>query len=102
MLIASARPEEEHQPEKHELVPHDSIVSRADGSAGKCALRDTRPKGQVQKQDETPTRKISFEQWRILRGANVRRGKEIFGAANLAKRELWAGSFPWAGQWLGW
>jgi len=46
MLIASARPEEEHQPEKHELVPHDSIVSRAAGSAGKCALRDTRPKGQ--------------------------------------------------------
>ena len=31
MLIASARPEEEHQPEKHELVPHDSIVSRTDG-----------------------------------------------------------------------
>ena len=46
MLIASARPEEEHQPEKHELVPHDSIVSGAMEKAGKCAVRDTRAKGQ--------------------------------------------------------
>jgi hypothetical protein len=61
MLVASARPEEEHQPEKHELVPHASIVTRADGSAGKCALRDTRPKGQVGKTRELQTGGMNFQ-----------------------------------------
>src|SRR5207302_4339201 len=47
MLIASARPEEDYQPEKHELTPHDFIVSGATGRTGKGAVRDTRAKGQV-------------------------------------------------------
>jgi hypothetical protein len=46
MLIASARPEEEHQPEKRELVAHDSIVSAPEGISWKVCFQDTRPKGQ--------------------------------------------------------
>jgi hypothetical protein len=33
MLIASADTEEDEHTEKHELVPHDSIVARATGKA---------------------------------------------------------------------
>src|SRR5256885_3386723 len=42
----SARPEEDRKPEKHELGPHDSIVAGITSKAGKCAVRDTRTKGQ--------------------------------------------------------
>src|SRR5437773_11573406 len=47
MFVASAGPEEEHKPEKHELRPHDSIVAGITRKTGKCAVRDTRTKGQV-------------------------------------------------------
>src|SRR5258708_22585375 len=47
MLIASAHTEEDDDPEKHELMPHDSIVSAAMGKARRCVVRDTRAKGQV-------------------------------------------------------
>jgi len=46
MFVASARPEEDRKPEKHELGPHDSIVAGITSKAGKCAVRDTRTKGQ--------------------------------------------------------
>jgi hypothetical protein len=49
MLIASADPEKDENPEKHELVPHDSIVAGATLKPGNCAVRDTRAKGQVEK-----------------------------------------------------
>src|SRR6266568_6502351 len=47
MLVASADPEEDENPEKHELVPHNSIVTAATRKPGNCAVRDTRAKGQV-------------------------------------------------------
>ena len=57
MLIASARPEEDYQPEKHELTPHDSILSGTTVRAGNCALQGTRAKGQVAKTDRTTKKK---------------------------------------------
>jgi len=47
MLVASARTEEDKHAEKHELVPHDSILAGAAGAAARCAVGDTRAKGQV-------------------------------------------------------
>src|SRR5439155_2984199 len=52
MHIASARTEEDYQPEKHELTPHDSILSGTTVRAGNCALQGTRAKGQVAKLTE--------------------------------------------------
>src|SRR5712692_9329357 len=47
MFVASTRPEEDEHTEKHELVPHDSIVARTTRKTGRCAVRGTRAKGQV-------------------------------------------------------
>src|SRR5712692_809794 len=47
MFFASTRPEEDEHTEKHELVPHDSIVARTTRKTGWCAVRGTRAKGQV-------------------------------------------------------
>ena len=49
VFIASADPEEGERAEKHEFVPHASIVSGATGKEGKCVVQDTRAKGQVAK-----------------------------------------------------
>src|SRR5437016_2312985 len=54
MLVAPAHPEEDEHAEKHELVPHDSIVSGATGKDRKCAVRDTRRKDRWARQAETP------------------------------------------------
>jgi hypothetical protein len=61
MLVAPARPEEDEHTEKHELVPHDSIVSGATGKARKCAVRDTRRKDRSPKLGEWPTGKRNFQ-----------------------------------------
>ncbi len=94
MLIASARPEEEHQPEKHELVPHDSIVSGTDRWIGKCALRDTRPEGQVNKK----CARNSKNSWRAKMMLQ-RRGKHDGDSAgsNGASDEVWNDSCQWPG-----
>jgi hypothetical protein len=47
MVIASTYPEESDRTEKHELVPHDSIVSGAMGRARECVVRDTRRKDRL-------------------------------------------------------
>src|SRR5207249_11704339 len=41
MLIASARPEEDYQPEKHDLTPHGSILWGQMEKARRCTVRDT-------------------------------------------------------------
>ena len=67
MFVASARPEEEHKPEKHELGPHDSIVAGITRKAGKCALR-------------IPVRK---DRWR--KTVNDQREKAIFSCGKIPR-----------------
>src|SRR5204862_8284217 len=52
MLIASARTEEDYQPEKHELTPHDSILSGTTVRAGNCACKVPVRKDRSQKLTE--------------------------------------------------
>src|SRR6266852_9946738 len=61
MLVAPAHPEEDEHTEKHELVPHDSIVSGATGKARRCAVRDTRRKDRSPKLGEWPAGKRNFQ-----------------------------------------
>ena len=49
MFVASTRPEEDENAEKNKQGPHTSIVAGATRKTGKCAVRDTRAKGQVAK-----------------------------------------------------
>ncbi len=66
VLLAPAHPEEDEHTEKHELVPHDSILSRADGAKAKCVVRDTRAKGQVGKTVQTANGEKKFSTVAIL------------------------------------
>jgi len=63
MFVASARPEEDYKPEKHELRPHDFIVAGITWKAGKCAVRDTRTEGQG-----TENERIARKKKEILSG----------------------------------
>jgi hypothetical protein len=61
MLVAPAHPEEDEHNEKHELVPHVSIVSVATGKTPKCAVRDTRRKDRWLKQAEQQTGTMNIQ-----------------------------------------
>jgi hypothetical protein len=84
MFIASAHAEEDEHTEKHELVPHDFILSGATGKPRKCVVQDTRRKDRWLKLGEWPMERRDFQTRRIRRGCELR-----------------AEVIQWLGQWPG-
>ena len=60
MLVASTHPQEHEHAEKHELVPHDTILSGPGGAEARCVVRDTPAKVQGAKTGRMANGKKEF------------------------------------------